>query len=175
MILALAGVLLAQAENCHCNEPGSKSTSQIAARQMENLGRGVVAVRKEDGVFVSWRLLGNEARDKAFNLYRAFNGATQKLNAQPLTGGTNFEDKTAPPGAVSYFVRPVVNSNEEAAGRSFILPDGPAKPYFSVPLQTPQGYAPNDGSVGDLDGDGEYEIVLHQAGRGKDNSQGGQT
>jgi rhamnogalacturonan endolyase len=45
----------------------------------------------------------------------------------------------------------------------------------SVPLQTPQGYSPNDASVGDLDGDGEYEIVLHQVGRGRDNSQAGTT
>ena len=43
-------------------------------------------------------------------------------------------------------------------------------PYLSVPLQIPAGgttpdgvsytYTPNDASVGDLDGDGEYEIVL---------------
>ncbi|MDQ3013359.1 MAG: rhamnogalacturonan lyase, partial [Acidobacteriota bacterium] len=37
------------------------------------------------------------------------------------------------------------------------------------------GYTPNDASAGDLDGDGEYEIVLHQAGRGRDNSQAGLT
>jgi rhamnogalacturonan endolyase len=49
------------------------------------------------------------------------------------------------------------------------------QPYLSIPLQTPKGYAPNDGSVGDLDGDGQYEIVLHQAGRGRDNSQAGET
>ena len=48
-------------------------------------------------------------------------------------------------------------------------------PYLSIPLQTPPGYTPNDVSVGDLDGDGEYEIVLHQAARGRDNSQAGQT
>src|SRR5207237_10410699 len=51
----------------------------------------------------------------------------------------------------------------------------PVRPYLAVPLQTPPGYAPNDASVGDLDGDGEYEIVLHQAGRGHDNSQAGET
>jgi rhamnogalacturonan endolyase len=40
-------------------------------------------------------------------------------------------------------------------------------------LKTPEGYSPNDGSVGDLDGDGEYEIVVHLTGRGRDNSQKG--
>src|SRR5690606_3963125 len=48
-------------------------------------------------------------------------------------------------------------------------------PYISVPLRTPPGYAPNDASLGDLTGDGQYEIVLHQAGRGRDNSQAGIT
>jgi hypothetical protein len=42
-------------------------------------------------------------------------------------------------------------------------------------LQTPAGYTPNDASVGDLDGDGQYEIVLHQTGVAKDNSQPGVT
>ena len=39
----------------------------------------------------------------------------------------------------------------------------------------PLGYTPNDASVGDLDGDGQYEIVLHQTGVRKDNSQPGVT
>ena len=51
----------------------------------------------------------------------------------------------------------------------------PALPYHSIALQTPAGYTPNDASVGDLDGDGEYEIVVHQTGGAKDNSQPGVT
>ncbi len=38
-------------------------------------------------------------------------------------------------------------------------------------MKTPAGYTINDCSVGDLDGDGEYEIVVHMTGRGRDNSQ----
>ena len=53
--------------------------------------------------------------------------------------------------------------------------NAPAQPYLSLPLQTPDGYAPNDASAADLDGDGEYDIVLHQVGRGKDNSHNGET
>jgi len=40
--------------------------------------------------------------------------------------------------------------------------------YINIPLRTPPGYTPNDVSVGDLDGDGEYEIILHQTGRSID-------
>lgn len=176
MLFTLTGLLLAQAENCHCNE-ATPTKSFIQARQMETLGRGVMALKQGDGsVFVSWRLTGTDSRDIAFNLYRTVAGVTQKLTVQPLTGGTNFLDKAAPQGAVSYFVRPVINGREGEPDRAFTLPaETPARPYLSVPLQTPEGYAPNDGSPGDLDGDGEYEIVLHQTGRGKDNSQSGIT
>ncbi len=151
----------------------------FAQRQMENLGRGVVAVRQADGkVFVGWRLLGTDADAIAFNLYRATEGGKAvKLNAQPITAATSFvDDKADLTKANAYFVRPMLNRREQAASSSFALAANmPARQYLSIPLQTPQGYAPNDASVGDLDGDGEYEIVLHQAGRGRDNSQAGLT
>ena len=50
------------------------------ARQMESLKRGLVAVKTENGVFVSWRLLGTEPSSVSFNVYR--NG--QKLNSSPI-------------------------------------------------------------------------------------------
>lgn len=149
-----------------------------AARQMETVGRGVVAIKQADGkVFVSWRLTASEPRGLAFNLYRTAEGAPQKLNTEPLTGGTNFLDTTIPPGtAVSYFVRSIDNGREGEPSKAFPLAaEAPARPYLSIPLQTPDGYSPNDGSTGDLDGDGEYDIVLHQTGRGRDNSQNGVT
>src|SRR5262245_20929453 len=151
----------------------------IAPRQMEALGRGVIAVNQGEGkVFVSWRLLGNDPEAAAFNLYRAVAGGKPvKLNAKPLTDATHSVDEKADlTKAVSYFVRPVINGREREASKAFTLPaNAPVRQYLSIPLQTPQGYTPNDASVGDLDGDGEYEIVLHQAGRGRDNSQAGMT
>lgn len=150
--------------------------SLYAQRQMEALNRGVVAVRTADGkVFVSWRLLGTEPPALAFNLYCTINGKTEKLNKTPISNTTNFSYANADTAtAANYFVKTVTGGKEGLASKPFILQKG-TQPYFSIPLQTPTGYAPNDGSVGDLDGDGEYEIVLHQAGRGKDNSQAGQT
>ena len=147
-----------------------------AQRQMERLGRGVVAVpRAEGGVFVSWRLLGTEPQNTSFNVYRVVDGgAPVKLNDTPLTRGTNFVDAGAPAGqVVSYVVRAVLNGREQAASAPFRLDS--SRPYLTLTLQTPQGYTPNDASVGDLDGDGEYELVVHQVGRGRDNSQGGET
>ena len=46
-----------------------------AARQMEHLGRGVVAVNQGEGrVFVSWRWLATDPDDIAFNVYRSADG-----------------------------------------------------------------------------------------------------
>ena len=51
-------------------------TTALAQRQMEALGRGVVAIRQDGGkVFVGWRLLGTDPDDIAFNVYRATGGA----------------------------------------------------------------------------------------------------
>jgi len=146
---------------------------------MERLGRGVVAVNQGDGkVFVSRRLLGNDPDTIAFNVYRTpESGKPVKLNDKPITEATSFVDAKADlTKSNSYFVRPALNGREQSASASFKLPaNAPVRQYLSIPLQTPQGYSPNDASVGDLDGDGEYEIVLHQTGRGRDNSQAGMT
>ena len=146
---------------------------------MEWLGRGVVAINQGGGrVFVSWRLLGTDPSEIAFNLYRSTgDGAPVKLNRAPLTLATCHQDTNADSGqATAYFVRPVLNGQEQEPSAPFRLPaNAPARPYLSIPLRTPPGYAPNDLSAGDLDGDGEYELVVHQAGRGRDNSQRGGT
>jgi rhamnogalacturonan endolyase len=150
-----------------------------AQRQMEALGRGVVAVRQADGrVWVGWRFLGTDPDSLAFNLYRSAGGARAvRLNNKPIDGPTNFiDDKADASKSNSYFVRPVLKGKESAPSTAFTLPaNTPARQYLSIPLQTPQGYAPNDASAADLDGDGEYELVVHMVGRGRDNGSAGFT
>jgi rhamnogalacturonan endolyase len=146
---------------------------------MESLGRGVVAVKQADGrVFVGWRMLGTDAETIAFNLYRSTGGGKPvKLNSEPIADVTYYVDAGADSSrSNAYFVRPVLKNREQEASRPFTLAaNAPARQYLSVPLQTPEGYTPNDASAGDLDGDGEYDIVLHQTGRGRDNGQAGMT
>jgi len=160
------------------NLNAQKRTDKVALRQMEKLSRGLVAVNQGDGkVFVSWRMFGTDADRIAFNLYRETGGKAVRLNDKPIADVTFFVDEKADlKRANSYFVRAVSGKKETETSAKFTLAaDAPIRQYLSVPLQTPAGYAPNDASVGDLDGDGEYEIVLHQAGRGRDNSQAGMT
>ena len=164
----LAGLLL-----------GAVSSAAPVPRQMEHLGRGVVAIPQGDGnVYVGWRMLGTDPDDIAFNLYRSVAGGVPvKLNTNPITTTTDFVDHDANLGQTNaYCVRPILNGQEQAASASFTLPaNSPAQQYLTIPLQTPAGYRPNDASIGDLDGDGEYEIVLHQTGRSRDNAQAGMT
>ncbi len=126
----------------------------LAQRQMEWLDRGLVAVRQDDRqIFVSWRMLGTDPENIAFNVYRKVDvGEPMKLNGQPITEATCFvDDEAGSKGKQQYFVRAVLDGKEQAASRWV---SRLAKPYLSIPLKTPTGYQPNDASVGDLDGDG---------------------
>lgn len=162
---------------------------------LERLSRGVTAIHQPDGrVFISWRLLATDPANTAFNVYRTTAAGavtesgpfgsrpdalagTVKLNAAPLTGPTWFVDAGARlERETKYFVRTVAADAEGEPSAAFTLPAGaPPLPYHRVPLQTPAGYTPGDASLGDLDGDGDYEIVLKQEHRPRDNSQSGLT
>lgn len=131
------------------------------ARQTEWLDRGVVALHSGDGIFVSWRLRADEyAADVKFNVYR--NGA--KLNAAPLSV-TNFADPGGAAGDV-YRVETLVGGLPKESAEAAAS----ATDYLSIPLQKPAGgtrgpgnvyeYTANDASVGDLDGDGQYEVIV---------------
>lgn len=152
-------------------------TTINAQRLMEYLNRGVVATPDGKGhLFVSWRLFATDNPDIAFNLYRQENGGQfVKINSTPITAVTSWLDKKADASkSYTYQVATIINGKEEKDPATYTVKAN-APVYISIPLQTPPGYAPNDASVGDLDGDGTYEIILHQAGRGKDNSQDGFT
>ena len=127
----------------------------------ENLNRGVVAIRDNGKVIVSWRTLASDKTAEAFDLYR--NGI--KLNQLPLTkSGTFFIDEQPLQTDATYEVR--------GGGKngSYLLkadsPEGfiPVKLQKPADGQTPDGevffYSANDASVADVDGDGQYEIIL---------------
>jgi hypothetical protein len=150
--------------------PTSPPPTGAAGRQMERLDRGLISVRSGSGNLVSWRWLAADPADVGFNVYR---GAA-KVNATPITASTNYLDEGAAAGA-AYTVRAVVGGVEQAAsGAALNFANG----YLDVPIQNPNGaaYAANDASVGDLDGDGQLEIVLKwEPLNAKDNSQSGVT
>lgn len=147
--------------------------------QSEDLGRGPVAVVLQDGgVYISWRLLDTDPDSVTFNVYRG----SSKVNEESIISSTNFIDTEGTASDV-YSIVPVIDGVEQEASEE-ISPWN--QNYKTIPLQRPEGgqtpdgvdytYSPNDASVGDLDGDGEYEIVLKwDPSNSKDNSQSGYT
>ena len=114
----------------------------------------------------------------AFNLYRKSGNQTAvKLNETIITGATNFIDLKADTSiSNTWFVKSIIKNKEtEEAGSFTIAAKASIQQYLSIKLKNIAGYQPNDVSVGDLDGDGQYDIVLHQTGRGRDNASTGLT
>lgn len=147
----------------------------IAQRVMEKLNRALVAVPDGAGkAFLSWRCLAADPENLSFNLYRQEKGAKKiKINASPIVSVTSFLDSGLDSTKeYDYSITMISNGKESEPVSKFVFAAN-AQRYLSIPLQTPSGYSPNDASVGDLDGDGGYEIILHQTGRGRDNASAG--
>ena len=136
--------------------------------QREKLNRGVVAIRENPSeVIVSWRYLSSDPIQTGFNVYRD----GKKLTDTPITVSTLFRDKNNSQKTAVYEVRPVLKGKEtHHIDGTYTFPENAPLGYLEIPLQkpadgiTPAGdtytYSPNDASIGDVDGDGEYEIIL---------------
>ncbi|MGD0383522.1 MAG: rhamnogalacturonan lyase, partial [Thermoguttaceae bacterium] len=161
-----------------------------SAHQMESLDRGVVAINEGGGsVYVGWRLFATDSSSIGFNIYRSTGGATAvKLNSSVITDSTNYLDSGVDTTKTNtYFVRTVLSGVEQDQSESYTLgANASAQQYLSVPLQIPAGvttpdgvtctYSANDCTVADLDGDGQYEIIVKwDPSNSKDNSQSGYT
>ena len=146
-------------------------------RRTDDMGRGLVAVKTDNGVFVSWRWEGTESLNVKYNLYK--NGIL--LNSEPmsLTNYTDNEGTVRDKYSVSAIENGVENAQCEAVS---VWADG----YLEIPLHRPENaplangdkssdYTPGDASIADLDGDGEYEIVLKWNASTRDTSKPGYT
>ena len=158
-LVLLSTLLLASSMAC------AQTKYNLKKMKTEALDRGVVAVRlPDDKVAVSWRILSDDHKHEAFDVYR--NG--ERLTAQPMTKGGAFfiDEKPLKNEDATYEVR-VTNAKHGTVapvGSFSLCSDAPIG-YFTIPLSTPQGegrtrYTANDASVGDVDGDGQYEIFL---------------
>ncbi len=142
-------------------------------RQMENLDRGIVAVKDNGKFYIGWRILGTDPDHLAFNLYRK-NGTNTivRVNDKPIAGASNFIDSSADASTDNtWFVKSIENGIEKETLGSFTIPSNSTdKSYLSIPIKEKNGYIPNDVSVGDLNGDGKYDLIVHMTGKGADNS-----
>ena len=126
-----------------------------AQRYVDKLDRGVVAVKAASGVFVSWRIFGEEYYDVKYNLYR--NGT--KLNAEPLNV-SNFKD-TGGNSSSTYQVAAVVRGVEKEKSKAVSVWNNDyleINPKHDASLTST--YVPNDACCADMDGDGQMEILM---------------
>ena len=143
---------------------------------MEDLDRGVVAVKVGGGVYVGWRMMGYEYDPNESNVAYALYRDGEKIAT--VTDSTNYLDASGSESSkysVSLVIQGVECAQSAAAG---VWADN----YVTIPLTPPATganggtYSANDGSVGDLDGDGRLDIVLKwDPSNAKDNSQSGVT
>ena len=166
LAMLTAGTTIAEAQN-------------TPVSQMEKLTRGVVVVpaASGSGQFISWRLLGTDNDATTFDILK-----DGKLLKTDIFDKTNFVDKT---GYTNSNYQIVTKQNGVATDTTAAVTSW-GNIYMQLPLDRPEGgvtpaketytYSPNDCSAGDVDGDGEYEIIVKwDPSNSKDNSQSGYT
>ncbi len=170
LCIAMTGTVCASLSVTALADGANVPQYQETAREMEKLNRGLIAVKNTSGVYLAWRLLGDESLDnQAFDIYK--NGA--KLTTTGVHDATCYTD-TAGTVNDKYVVVP---AGKDIAGETEVQAEQTkgtdAYTYFEVPISKPTDIAhantdalsdytngANDASLGDLDGDGDYEIVL---------------
>lgn len=139
------------------------SLTGFAQRQFDNLDRGLIAVKQAGGMYCSWRINADEYYGTTYDLYR--DGV--KVNDKPLTV-SNYTD---PNGTLEsqYTVRAVHAGQEGAASKvGYNLSDNwlevkkPKRISNDGKTDISGQYEPNDATIGDVDGDGEMELITKQ-------------
>ena len=152
------------------NSSTGYTDENVHTRQMEKLDRGLIAIKTDGGVYLSWRLFDSEdnifgSADKnvSFNVYR------DGKKISEVATKTNYVDSTI---GTNYSVAPVINGVEGEKCNAVTVYNNS---YFDIPLLKPDdetiydpsgnelatySFFPADCSTGDVDGDGEYEIIV---------------
>jgi len=128
----------------------------------EPLDRGVVVIPASGGgMLINWRSLVTDRDSVTFTIYK--NGS-EKIYASTDSKAISYLDAAGTTSdTYKLYVRKAGKIVEKPSSHYF--PAG----YLEIPIDRPSGgttttgaytYTPGDGSVGDVDGDGEYEIIL---------------
>ncbi len=140
---------------------------------VERLDRGISAINTGSGMLVSWRYLANDADDAEYKLYRDGNLIYTSSSGQ----ATCFLDNGG--SASSSYRVDMVSGDRVINSDTCSIKSG--SNYIDIPMNVPAGgsdytYSPNDCSVGDVDGDGTYELfVKWDPSNSQDNSKSGYT
>ena len=148
VLLIIAAIFLVNTTNAQLNE---------------KMDRGVVALSvKENTIYVGWRLLNDDSKNIAFNVYRkdiGF-GDFEKINANPITETTNYIDSSCISGrAYLYSVKKIIKGKEQdTQGEGYVFLRSGNQPWYSIKLD--DDITLKRLGIGDLDGDGAYDFVV---------------
>lgn len=144
--------------------------SGYAQHHIEKLGRGLIVLPvSKTEAYIGWRILANENKDCSFHLYlQSGKEKAIKINTSAITHTSDFIHKGVDFQKDNTWI--LKDAYEKDIATYTLKASDNPKPYISIPLIKPEGgitfdeekysYTANDATVGDLDGDGEYEIIL---------------
>lgn len=151
-------------------------------RVAEELDRGLVAMMTDKGVYLSWRMYADE--DNVYGTGKSNTTYDIYRDGKPLAYDIDVTNYIDPKGTINSEYQ-VIRSYGDITKAEKVKPFTSGSNYFDIALDKPAdvkladgntySYTANDASCGDLDGDGEYEIIVKWDCNGKDNSQDGYT
>ena len=136
------------------------------------LKRGLMALHQSSGNLVSWRARKSDSRNYKFKLYRGTTATIQntKVNSGNfIMGKTNFLDTSGSAG--NYYKLEVYDDMNKVIETEVSEPAWSNQTKYITlqggaptdPTSANATYTPNDASFCDMDGDGEYEIIMKWA------------
>lgn len=114
---------------------------------------------------ISWRLLKTDPSNVAFDIYKSVDGETEvKLNEEPISNTTSWVDADIDVSKTNVYRVTLANQAETLCDYTFTS-EMAEKFYHEIRLDmnVPDAsitYSPDDIQLGNLDGDGELEIVV---------------
>ena len=136
---------------------GEWAEAQSPSWTLEKLDRGLIALPATTGNYVSWRFLATD--DEATTSFELLRNGERLAND---CYATNFTDPTGK--RTDKYQVVTIRDGIRTDTTQAVVPW--ANPYLRLTLQRPAkgenggNYEPNDCSVGDVDGDGQYEIFV---------------